>query len=221
MTIHGQRLAEFLKRIPTNAPARIADDITTSFAIVATAREKIAAIRADSRLSREGQDVAIAAALAKGPLPHMKQLRAGVERDLAGIRSEREGMRRGVTTSSGTYTESQRQETRTWLRSLPENERRQLVYSTKNPRIVESITTEEHYLSGLSAEAWEHLTTRIVETKHHDRLTTLAVQEAAFEEAEAAIAVAGADISREAGLNQPTIHPALLAAGSAIPSFQR
>jgi hypothetical protein len=84
-----QRLTEFLRRVPRGAPKRVADDITTSFGILATAKEKIAAIRADGKLSREGQNAAIAAALAKGPVAHMKQLRAGADRDLESIKAER------------------------------------------------------------------------------------------------------------------------------------
>lgn len=53
-----QRLAEFLRRIPANAPARVPVDIQTAFGIVATAREKISAFavtisyRAKDRMPR-------------------------------------------------------------------------------------------------------------------------------------------------------------------------
>jgi hypothetical protein len=151
-----QRLTEFLKRIPTNAPARVSVEIQTAFGIIATAREKIPAIRADGKLSRKGQNTAIAAALAKGPLPHMQQLKSGVERDLASIQSERKGMRRRVT-EANEFTDGQKAEVRVWLRSLTEQQRIGLVHATKDNRIIESITTAPPYLSGLNEEFWNAL----------------------------------------------------------------
>lgn len=66
----------------------------TAFSIVETAMEKIAIIRGDAKLSREGQVSEIMIAMGNGPIPHMRQIKAGNDRDLAGIKSEREGMRR-------------------------------------------------------------------------------------------------------------------------------
>jgi hypothetical protein len=197
MTIHDQKLTEFLKRIPHGAPSRIA----TAFAIVATAREKIAAIRADAKLTRDGQNAAIAAALAKGPLPHMRQLKSGVERDLGGIQTERDGMRRRVT-EANEYTEGQKAEMRVWLRSQTEQQRIELVHTTKDNRIIESITTAPHYLSGLNEEFWNALTGRIIDDRNDTRLAELVVMEESFSGASAAIKVATADMKRESGLGE-------------------
>ena len=52
--------------------------------------------------------------MAAGPLKHMDQLRAGIERDLASIKSEREAMRRRVVEAS-TFPEVRKIEVRQWL----------------------------------------------------------------------------------------------------------
>ena len=113
----NQRVAEFLQRIPKGAPSRVSTSITTAFEMVENAREKVAAILADGRLSRTGRDAKIAEVMAAGPLKHMDQLRAGIERDLASIKSEREAMRRRVVEAS-TFPEVRKIEVRQWLRDL-------------------------------------------------------------------------------------------------------
>jgi hypothetical protein len=52
-------------------------DIATAFRFVETAMEKIAIIRGDAKLSREGQVSEIMIAMGNGPIPHMRQIKAG------------------------------------------------------------------------------------------------------------------------------------------------
>jgi hypothetical protein len=85
-------------------------------------------------------------------------------------------MRRRVTEANN-FPENRKAEVRTWLRTLSETERRQLVYTTKDGLIIESITTAPPYLSSLTGEQWESLTSWIVEDQNHARLAALAVEE--------------------------------------------
>ena len=192
----NQRVAEFLQRIPKRAPARVAETISTAFAIVENSKEKIASVYADGRLSREGRDAKIAELMAAGPHAHMNQLKAGIERDLASIKSEREAMRRRVV-EGAMFSEVKKSEGRMWLRGLPENERRQIHMTTRDPFLVESIATMPHYLSGIKADDWENFVSRVIEEKNFDRLVVLAAEETAFQEAESAIKVAEMDLARE------------------------
>jgi len=73
----------------------------------------------------------------------------------------------------------------------------QLVESTRDPLIVESVCTAPHYLSGLPPAHHEALIERVVMDQNHARLGILLVEEESFGEAAAAIAVAEADIKRE------------------------
>jgi hypothetical protein len=192
----NQRIAEFLQRLPKGAPARVSTAISTAFEIVETAKEKVAAVLADGRLSRTGRDAKIAELMASGPNAHMQQLRAEIERDLAGINSEREGMRRRVVEANA-FSESRKTEVRQWLRGLKDQERVDLAYSSKDPLIIESICTAPHFLSGVQTAHHEALIERVIESQNHARLGILLIEETAFEEAAAAIRVAEMDIERE------------------------
>lgn len=219
----NQRTAEFLRRVPKGAPQRVAETISTAFAVVETCREKVAAVLADGRLSRQGRDEKISKLMAEGPNAHMAQLKAGIERDLAGIKSERERMRRRVTEANA-FPKSRKAEVRQWLLRInaeqAQNDAKtgvfplgrdfevtalaQLVETTKDPLIIEAIATAPHYLSGLPPVHHETLIERVIEDQNHARLGILLIEEASFEEAAAAIKVAEADIVREI---QPTMVP--------------
>ena len=157
---------------------------------------KTAAVLADGRLSRKGRDAKIAELMASGPNAHMQQLRAEIERDLAGINSEREGMRRRVERRAR-FLKPARAEVRQWLRGPKDQERVDLAKTTKDPLIIESICTAQHYLSGLQTAYHEALIERVIESQNHSRLGILLIEETSFEEAAAAIKVAEMDIERE------------------------
>jgi hypothetical protein len=53
----------------------------------------------------------------RAPAEHMQQVRAGVERDLEGIKSERESMRRKVVEAS-MFPEARKIEVRQWLSKI-------------------------------------------------------------------------------------------------------
>jgi hypothetical protein len=188
--------AELLQRIPANA-TKLRDDVTVAFNLVTVFKTKIASIKADPTLTARGQAQAIQAALAGGVSDHMRQLREGVERDLAGVRGERAGLVPKVPDRADVVGEMQRREVRDWLRTLEPVERMRVAVESKD-LVITAVMHAPAELSGLPKDIHKSIVESEIESLHGARLSELKMHEQALEEAAAALQVAADDLQRAA-----------------------
>ncbi|WP_144259580.1 hypothetical protein [Methylocystis sp. ATCC 49242] len=190
----------FIGRLPAGHPVDLADLIPSAFGVVDGFREKARAIRADPTLSKIGADAAVEKALKSGPVAHLSQMKASVDKRLADAVKQR-GVLRDRVLKAENFPEARKTEVRTWLRSLPEIERLKLVSSTNDPLISEAVLGAPHYLSGLPQDVWSRAADAAVEAAYSEPLAQIAMLERSYSEARAALQVAADDLRRESGFD--------------------
>ncbi|WP_363347938.1 hypothetical protein [Methylocystis echinoides] len=193
----NHKLGSLLPRIPAKySPLR--EDVTAAFRIVDRFASKAKSIRDDANLTFQGKRAAVQAAV-NGPgfADSLRQIRTKVERQRAELASYRARLtdRKPVTDA---LAFQQQAEIRSWLRSLPQGERRKAVLNASDPMINEAVVNAPCELSGLDADFQDAIGETLSIGQHGTAVRDIVEQEAALDEALAAISVAEADLLREA-----------------------
>ncbi len=188
----------FLSRLPKGAPPEAFASIATAWEIHDRAAAQIAAIKGDPNLTSAGKAIAIEKALKGGPLDHLRQLRADVDKRLADAVGQRAVLRERVL-GADNFPKALKQEVRQYLRELPAVERIKAL-SSDDALIREAVLGAPHYLSGVPADVWNHAADAAVEAAHGEHLKQIDVLETAFSETQAALQVALDDIRRASDL---------------------
>lgn len=177
-----------LARIPKERAGLVAD-VSQAFGVVTGFRAKVKEIAADAHLSREGKLARAAEALKAGPADHLKQLADRTAAAKAAIETRRANLRQTKPLEDSQLGEMRRRELRDLLRNMPDGERLRLAFSG-DPEIEDAIAHGHHALSGLTPEMKARVVDKIVESTSGAKLENLAAEEAALDEAAAAIRTA-------------------------------
>ncbi|MGE3266867.1 hypothetical protein [Methylocystis sp.] len=188
----------FVTRLPKGAPEHLRLDIPTAFGCQTTAIEIISAVRSNSRLSRERQDIEIGAKLTAGPLAHLAQLRKRAEEGRASAMNQRKVLRDRVLNSDA-LPETRKQEVRQWFRGLPTPEKMEWLRSG-DEQILEAVLGARYYLTGLPKEVWDATVDSAVTARFGDALNQIGVLEKSYDEAIAAMQVVENAIVRESSI---------------------
>lgn len=192
------KLETFLSRLPKGAPQEAFASIATAWEIHDRAAAQIGAIRNDPNLTSAGKAIAIEKALKGGPIDHLRQLRADVDKRLADAVGQRTVLRERVL-GADNFPKALKQEVRQWLRELSAVERMKALQSD-DALIREAVLGAPHYLSGVPKDIWNHATDAAVEAVHGEHLKQIDTLETAFTETQAALQVALDDIRRASDL---------------------
>lgn len=188
----------FLSRLPKGAPQEAFASIATAWEIHDKTAAQIAAIKNDQNLTSAGKEIAIEKALKAGPLDHLRQIRADVDKRLSDATGQRAVLRERVLGAEN-FPKALKQEVRQYLRELPAAERMKRLNSD-DALIREAVLGAPHYLSGVPAGVWNHAANAAVEAVHGEHLKQIDTLETAFSETRAALQVALDDIRRASDL---------------------
>ncbi|HEY8126221.1 MAG TPA: hypothetical protein VIF88_12485 [Methylocystis sp.] len=188
----------FIGRLPKGAPQEAFASIAAGWEIHDKTAAQIAAIKSDPNLTSAGKAIAIEKALKAGPLDHLRQLRADVDKRLSDAVSQR-GVLRERVLGADNFSKALKQEVRQYLRELQPVERMK-VLNSDDALIREAVLGAPHYLSGVPKDVWGHAADAAVEAVHGEHLKQIDVLETAFSETQAALQVALDDIRRASDL---------------------
>lgn len=142
-------------------------NLTDGFAV------KAAEIRNDRKLSREGQDLALAE-LARKAIPDLAKLTRGARKAIAFAQGEIAGLSSPKPDPTDLRAEMRRAEIRTYLRSLPEAKRFQAALAmAKVPDQALAILDAPSDMSGLSETLAEQVRDTFLEATHGAKLADL------------------------------------------------
>lgn len=190
----------FLPRLPDSAIEE-RQIVSTAFKIVDTMRTKAAAIRANEHLTAFGQNEQIKITAKGGLRDQFRQEKARANKmaaDLANLRSE---LKLKPIDKTNVFEELQRQEIRTWLRSLPENQRIRAALEA-DPQATEAIVHASPALSGLSPEIHARVAEAMVQRVHGAQIEGIERREVVVQTAAAALQAAESQFRSEAGLTE-------------------
>lgn len=208
--VYQKKAATFVQRLPSGTPDEVVCDIELAFRAPTAFLEKAEKIRSDKRLSTVGQREALVGALKGegvagatrgGMLGHLKHLRGTAERQLEELRETRATLR-PTADRTDMFAEMQRQEVRTWLRSLPEADRLRIAYETTDQTTREAIAFASPALSGISDEAHANVLSLLTTDKHGAALARVNHLEEIYDTQVAAIDEAARDLHRVSGLDE-------------------
>jgi hypothetical protein len=190
-------ISQFESRLPKSASDNARHSVRAAIMIANGFSEKAAEIRADGRLSAEGQSQKLselkAATSTNG---HLVQIRTQAEKQLNSIRAERDGFKAAVLKRpEDPLAEMRAAEIRTMLRGLPETERLRLAVSD-DAEIRDAVALATPVLSGVPAVVHEQIVDKIVSARFQTRSAELAALEDESGAVLAAATVASDFISR-------------------------
>ena len=185
MTLNIQ---QFESRLPKTASDNSRHALRSAIMIANGFREKAASIRADGRLSGEGQAEKLselkAATSTNG---HLVQIRVQAQKQLESIHAERETFKAAVLKRpEDPLAEMRAAEIRTMLRGMQESERMRVAMSD-DPEIRDAVALATPVLSGVPALVHEQIVDKIVSARFQTRSVELNALE---DEAEAVLAAA-------------------------------
>jgi hypothetical protein len=191
---------ELLSRISPRLGADIRNEVSLALGIANTVRENVAKITADKRYSPEGNRDQIKQMLGKGPFGHLDQIRSKLTKPLESLQADRAKFTIKADRTD-MFGEMQRQEARTWLRSLPDIERIRAVLESKDDVIREAVALAPSQLSGVNADIKQTVFDGLLAARFGDAIAKNAELIEGLEYAPTVVAEAGNDIRREAGLS--------------------
>lgn len=198
MTNH--KADQLVSRLSARLGADVHADVKLAFGIADTVRDNVAKIIADKRYSADGHRDQIKQMLAKGPLAHLAQIQGKLKKPLETLQAERAKFVIEADRSD-TFAEMQRQEVRSFLRSLPDNERIRLALESKDPVIREAVAMAPSQLSGLPQDIKQSVFDGLMEERYGVQLANNSHLLEAYQAALIAVEEAGHDIRREANLS--------------------
>jgi hypothetical protein len=190
-------ISNFESRLPKTASDNSRHALRSAIMIANGFLEKAAAIRADGRLSVEGHAEKLAELkAATSTNGHLVQIRTQVQKQLDGIRAERESFKAAsMKRPTDPLAEMRAAEIRTMLRGMPESERMRLAMSD-DPEIRDAVALATPVLSGVPAVIHAGIVDKIVSAKFQARSGELNALEDEAEAVLAAATVAGDFIAR-------------------------
>ncbi|WGJ16137.1 hypothetical protein QEV83_07810 [Methylocapsa sp. D3K7] len=190
-------ISQFESRLPKSASDNARHNVRSAIMIANGFSEKAAEIRADGRLSAEGQAEKLAELkAATSTNGHLVQIRTQAQKQLNSIKSERDSFKREVLKRpEDPLAEMRAAEIRTMLRGLPETERLRLAMSD-DAEIRDAVALATPVLSGVPAVVHEQIVDKIVSARFQTRSAELAALEDESEAVLAAASVASDFIAR-------------------------
>jgi hypothetical protein len=190
-------VSQFESRLPKTASDNSRHALRSAIMIANGFREKAAAIRADGRLSPEGQAEKLAELkTSTSTNGHLVQIRTQAQQQLNSIRAERETFKAAVLKRpDDPLTEMRFSEIRTMLRGLPEADRMRLAMSG-DPEITDAVALANPVLSGLPPIVHEGIVDKIISARFQTRSAELNALEDESEAVLSAATVAGNFIAR-------------------------
>jgi hypothetical protein len=195
-------LDEFLKRLPAEAKEERAL-VTAAFGIPGTVKEKADEIRGNTRLSEIGKQEKIKELAVGNPLAHLKQLRSRAAAMTADVQNLRKGLQPKAPDRADLFGEMQRQELRTFLRTLPDAKRLRL--AMEDAAITEAVLHASPALSGLSQEQHELVKEAYVERAFGAQLRGIEKREEVISNVGSALTIATRQFLNESGLTEKEI----------------
>jgi len=192
------KLANFLQRLPKDAPPHLAVDVTTAFGVIDNFSRKVAEIKSNGDLSTEGHRKEIRKLYDGSFSAHMQQLLTKNAENLAKLRETRAGYTVPAPEPGDLAGELRRGEIRAWLRSLPTGERVSAAMSD-DAEIRRAVIHAPAPLSGVPADVKQHVYNAELQHVHGERLAAMEKAETAYLAAEAALQLASDDLARMAG----------------------
>lgn len=194
MTLNIQ---QFESRLPKSASDNSRHALRSAIMIANGFREKAAAIRADGRLSAEGQTAELAKLkAATSTNGHLVQIRTQAQKQLDDVRAERDSFKAAaLKRPDDPLAEMRAAEIRTMLRGLPEADRMRLAMSG-DQEITDAVALANPVLSGVPAIVHEQIVDKIVSARFQTRSGELNALEDEAEAVLAAATVAGDFIAR-------------------------
>ncbi len=129
-------------------------------------------------------------------IAHLRQLHGDVSQRLKALEAERASFLPKADRSD-LFGEMQRQEIRTWLRSLSDGERMRAAMS--DDIIREAVALAPAALSGLDAERHGHVVNALVEARHGERVAKIVYESEVLQTADVAIREAANDLHKASG----------------------
>jgi hypothetical protein len=191
-------LEQYLARLPTKAPARVAEDITAAYRIATAFSAKAASVKADAGLSAIGKAAALEKVLKGGPLDHLKQLRAHAAGEIMGLQAQRRVLRERAL-KDDSFDAALLGETRSYLRGLSHADRLKMIKGD-DPLIKAAVITAPAFLSGLPDDLWNHISDAVTQERFGEALAEIDVLERSYQEAHSAISLQTDNVRRESGL---------------------
>jgi hypothetical protein len=163
-------ISQFESRLPQTASDNSRHSVRAAIMIANGFREKAAAIRADGRLSAEGQTAELAKLkAATSTNGHLVQIRTQAQKQLDTVRAERQTFRAAVLKKNADHIlELRHSEIRSFLRSMSESERIKLATSG-DPEIVDAVILASPVLSGLPGVLHGRIIEGVVESRFGSR----------------------------------------------------
>lgn len=190
-------IEQFESRLPKTASENSRNSVRSAIMIANGFHEKAAAIRADGRLSAQGQHEKLAELKASTSTNgHLVQIRNQAKKQLDAVTSERDSFRVAVLKRpDDPLAEMRAAEIRTMLRGLPEGDRLRLA-TGDDADIRDAIALAPPVLSGVPRVVHEQIVDGMVSTRFQSRSAELAQLEDEAEAILAATTVAADFISR-------------------------
>ncbi|WP_294532597.1 hypothetical protein [uncultured Rhodoblastus sp.] len=187
-------------RLSPRLPSDVLDDVRAAYGISETVRQKADDIRSNPRFSDEGKREQILAMLGRGPLAHHRQIADKIAARIAELEAERAKF---IIAPDRTdlFGEMQRAEARAWLRTLPEIERIRVALESKEPTIRQAIAMAPAALSGVKDEIKTQVYDRLLAEKFGVKVENNAALIEGYSDVATAVAEAGNDIRRAAGIS--------------------
>jgi hypothetical protein len=198
-------VTEFLKRLPADAKEERAL-VEAAFGIPVTLREKGNEIRSNTRLSDLGKQEKLKELALGSPAAHMRQIRSRAAAMTANVKNLRLALKPPSPDRADLFGEMQRQEQRTFLRSLPPVERLRLVM--EDPAMTEAVLHAAPALSGLSTEQLDAVKDKYLESTFGPQLRGIEAREAVLETLNAALHIATREFLRESQLSEGDLEKA-------------
>jgi hypothetical protein len=195
-----QKAEQLVSRLSPRLGADIHNEVRLAFGIAGTVRENVARIVADKRYSQDGHRDQIKQMLGKGPLAHLDQIRAKLQKPVEALQAERATFVIEANRTD-TFAEMQRAEVRGWLRSLPDADRIRVALETKETMIREAVAMAPPQLSGLPQDIKQTVFDGLVTERYGEKLANNTRLLEAYQAAMIAVEEAGHDIRREANLS--------------------
>jgi hypothetical protein len=191
------RRSPLLSRVKNEDLRRAASAI---FDLADNVASRSAALAKDSRFTAEGRVAEISEALRTSIEPKLRELQQPIVRQMQEIERRTRALSLPAPDPANTAAALERQEIRAMLRAMPLAERSDLVFKTKDERIIEAVLCAPCELSGLPADRFEVLINRTREAMHPDEVAAIEELQADLEEVRMCISVATGDMQRDSGI---------------------
>jgi hypothetical protein len=189
-----KELDDFLKRLPASSPHRLTVELAGRAAD--GFRQKAADIRGDKRYSAEGHREQVKAAAEIGPVQFFSQIKKQAAGDRHALNSRKSEFELKPPNRADLVGAVERQEIRTFLRSLKPHEAMRL--ALEDPSIAQAALHAPRQLSGLPEDIFDRIRDAELERQFGPELKILGQESEELDLLDAAISIAESRVRVEA-----------------------